>query len=229
LVTSRHADPEQLARVGVMSAEPNGWVSYLLSLASDVATLIHAADLPDSLVRRLRNREQFQGARYEIAVSAIFARLDCAIRFLDEDETLHGIKHVEFEATHRPTGQTIAVEAKCRHRAGVLNERGGPAEDPLRGNIRAVRRLFTQATSKVPEDKPYFIFLDVNAPTTPEIEKRWHEQIQAWMGRRAARRAVARRRFQAGVSGGGLGGASTGVSGGAVPLRERPGKARNAA
>jgi hypothetical protein len=36
------------------------------------------------------------------------------------------VKHVEFEATHRPTGQTFAVEAKSRHRAGVLNHPGTP-------------------------------------------------------------------------------------------------------
>jgi hypothetical protein len=48
---------------------------------------------------------QFQGARYEIAIAAVFARLDCEIRFLDQDEELHGKKHVEFVATRPQLGR----------------------------------------------------------------------------------------------------------------------------
>jgi hypothetical protein len=89
-------------------------------------------------MKRLRDRDQFQGARYEIAIAAIFARLDCEIRFIDEDETLRGKKRVELVATHRPSGQSIAVEAKSRHRAGVINVEGErDNEDPLRGDARA--------------------------------------------------------------------------------------------
>lgn len=47
----RTVDPQLLTRDGVVSAEMNGWVKYLLSFAWDVATLIHAADLPEALVR----------------------------------------------------------------------------------------------------------------------------------------------------------------------------------
>ena len=133
-----HTDPEELAREGQVSAEPNGWVRYLISLAWDVATLIHAGEPPDELIDRLRDRDNFQGARYELAIAAIFARLDCSIRWLDADPALRTVKHVEFEATHRPTGQTFAVEAKSRHRAGVLNQPGdaGPRRSAARRRAR---------------------------------------------------------------------------------------------
>ena len=179
-----NADFGELARRGHYSAEPNGWVRYLISLAWDVATLIHASNLPDQLVDRLRDPVQFQGARYEVAIAAIFARLDCSIRFLDEDEDLRDQKHVEFEAMHRPTGQAIAVEAKSRHRPGVLHQPGDrQTDDPLRSDARMVRRLFTKAVEKAPSGVPYFIFIDINAPLDGEIDERWREETQAWVGR----------------------------------------------
>lgn len=183
---AQNADPEALARDGVQSAQPSGWAQYLLSLAWDMATVIHASNLPESLVGRLRDPQAFQGARYEVAVAAVFARLDCEIRFLDDDEELRTQKHVEFLATHRPTGQEIAVEAKSRHRRGVLNFPGEQPEDIFSGDPRAIRTLFVKALEKAPSEIPYLIFIDVNAPiersdsgpTTP-----WQDGIQRWMNR----------------------------------------------
>jgi hypothetical protein len=172
-----------------VSAEPNGWVRYLLSLAWDVATLIHAGEPPAELIDRLRDRDNYQGARYELAIAAIFARLDCSIRWLDADPALRMVKHVEFEATHRPTGQTFAVEAKSRHRAGVINHPGTPdPDDPLRADSRAVRRLFLNAVEKAPDHQPFFIFLDI-APS--EADGDWQADVQRWMNRLPAPTAQA--------------------------------------
>lgn len=174
---------------GVWSAQPNGWAQYLRSLAWDIATLIHACpgELPDRLVDRLRNNVEYQSARYEIAVAALFARLDCEIEFLDEDDALRGKRRVEFVATHRPSRQQVAVEAKSRRRSGVLNEPGEFDEsDALRGDARAVRRLFVQALRKDVADMPYFVFIDVNAPAEPDardFDRRWQQDVQRWMGR----------------------------------------------
>jgi hypothetical protein len=185
--TKANLDPQTLEREGVLSGTPNGWVQYFLSLAWDVVSLIHASNLPDHLVARLRDPHEFQGARYEIAIAAIFARLDCEIRFLDEDEQLRGKKHVEFIARHRPTGQEIAVETKSRRREGVLNEPGEPdPDDPLHGDPRAVRRRFMEALEQAPEGMPFMVFIDINAPLEPEaavLEKEWIEDIRRWMDR----------------------------------------------
>lgn len=182
--------PENQQDEGRWAVQPNGYVLYLLSLAWDVASLIHASNLPDMLVDRLRDPVAYQGARYEIGVAALFARLDCEIRFLDEDEELSGQKHAEFVATHRPTGQQIAVEAKSRHRAGLINQPGeADFDDPLRGDARAIRSLYKQAVEKAPKDVPFVIFIDVNAPLEPGAEgldKQWMQDIKRWMGRMPA-------------------------------------------
>lgn len=179
--------PENEQGDGRWAAEPNGFVLYLLSLAWDVASLVNASNLPDALVARLRDPVAHQGARSEIAVAAVFARLDCEIRFLDEEEELRGKKHVEFVATHRPTGQEIAVEAKSRHRAGVIHQPGDAnPDDPLRGDARRIRGLYMAAVEKAPEDLPFIIFIDINAPLEPEAEgldKQWMQNIKNWMGR----------------------------------------------
>jgi hypothetical protein len=179
--------PENQQDESRWAAEPNGYVLHLLSLAWDVASLIHASNLPAALANRLRDARPYQGARYEIGVAALFARLDCEIRFLDEDEELRGQKHVEFVATHRPTGQQIAVEAKSRHREGVLNQPGEPdPDDPLQGDARAIRSLYKQAVEKAPGNLPFVVFIDVNAPLEPEAEgldKQWMQDIRRWMER----------------------------------------------
>jgi hypothetical protein len=46
----------------------------------DVYTLRRVGSLPESLITRLKSDDQFQGARYEIAVAAVFADYDAPSR-----------------------------------------------------------------------------------------------------------------------------------------------------
>jgi hypothetical protein len=112
------------------------------------------------------------------------AALPCEKQHSRED--LRSVKHVEFEATHRPSGQTFAVEAKSRHRGGIIHQPGDPREDPLHGDARSIRRLFTEALAKAPSDMAYLIFLDVNAPHTPDVDARWQSDVKSWMNRMPA-------------------------------------------
>ncbi|NQT81040.1 MAG: hypothetical protein HQ555_11705 [Candidatus Aminicenantes bacterium] len=59
---------------GGWKAIPSGDVQALLTLAHDIYSLQHTNFLPRFLVERIRDPLAFQGARYEIIVSAIFAR-----------------------------------------------------------------------------------------------------------------------------------------------------------
>lgn len=156
----------------IWAAQPDGWSRSLISIAFDVATLLHAQDLPEHLLNRLKNRNEFQGARYEIALAAIFARLGCEIKFLDEETQLE--KHPEFIASHKRLDISIAVEAKSKHRSGVLHFPGEPDEiKQLKGKVI---KLFHQALEKETNGLPYFIFIDVNSPLTPGTnvqEKSW--------------------------------------------------------
>jgi hypothetical protein len=135
-------------------AIPNGWSRSLLSLAFDVATLQHIQKFPEGLLKRLKNKDQYQGARYEIAIAAIFARLDCEIHFLDDQEK--SARHCEFIATHRPSTTEIAVESKSRHRPGVIHMPGTSEEENLlKGDVG---RLLKEALDQNPGDRPFIIF-----------------------------------------------------------------------
>jgi hypothetical protein len=186
--TTRMSRLQEPDAAGLWSVAPNGWAQYLRSVAWDVASLLHATArrFPEPLLARLRDPAAFQGARYELAVAALFARLDCAIEFLD-DAKLRDRKHAEFIATHRPSGQEFAVEAKSRHREGVINQPGEfCGNDPLRGDRRMVRTLFKKALEKDVGGLPYFIFIDINAPAeplVPGLEPAWQSGIRAWMDR----------------------------------------------
>ena len=80
-----------------------------------------------------------------------------------EDESDISRKHTEFLATHH-SGIRIAVEAKSRHRDGVLGYKAPPrrsSQDQL--STVSVEGLIRKALTKNP-DAPYFIFIDVNLP-----------------------------------------------------------------
>jgi hypothetical protein len=162
----------------VWGAKPDGYSKSLLLLAFDVCSLIHKHKLPLSLLERLKSHDQYQGARYEIAIAAIFARLDCDIQFTDENSKS---KHCEFIATHRATGSSLAVEAKSKHRSGVLHQIGflSPLEKLL--SARLIRRLFNDALEQNPKDVPFAVFIDVNSPITPSIlidDKPWVKDVK---------------------------------------------------
>jgi hypothetical protein len=80
-----------------------------------------------------------------------------------EDETDATRKHPEFVATHEATGQKIAVEAKSRHRAGVLDYVGGDDRDT--STRLDVARLVNEAIKKN-DQHPLVVFVDVNLRPT---------------------------------------------------------------
>jgi SEC-C motif len=186
--TERVAREEKRGPDGLWSAAPSGSAQYLISVAWDLAVLLQASSgpLPARLPERLRDARAFQGARYELAIAGLFAKLDCAIEFLDDGKQSDK-KHGEFIATHRPSGQRFAVEAKSRHREGVINQPGEfNAEEPLRGDRRGVRRLLRDAMEKDPGGLPLLVFLDINTPVedpVPGVEPKWQSEIQALAGR----------------------------------------------
>lgn len=84
----------------VSAANINGPALAWFLLAYDVWVLSHYR-LLSSLLNRLRDKKQFQGARYEITTYAHFVRAGFSIE--PEDETDNRSKHVEFiaESAHR--------------------------------------------------------------------------------------------------------------------------------
>jgi hypothetical protein len=123
----------------------------------DLYTVDDNALLDAELLARLKHRDQFQGALHELFVQATCLRAGFHIIRENQGDRLR--RHDEFVAVHKTTGQHILVEAKSRHRAGVMGRTGEQDEKP---DIR-FRRLINDAIAKDP-DNPLAIFVDTNLP-----------------------------------------------------------------
>lgn len=135
---SKTATPEE---GGIVSAVPDGLMMALVLLAYDLYVLRDHGKLQEEVVERLRHRDQFYGARYELFVAATFIRAGFDFAYEDESDTK--VKHAEFVAKHRESGLTIAVEAKARRRVMKV-----PFDV---ASIRAgVRELLVNAAEKSP-------------------------------------------------------------------------------
>jgi hypothetical protein len=177
----KHDSPDRDTSVP-LKAPMTGGAKALLVLADDVLQLAQALDTPSRVSERLGDMHEFQGARYEILVASLFARCGFQIGFIDDATK----RNPEFIASKG--SEKIAVEAKSRHRAGVLHERGAftdeaPAE---------IKRLYESAVGQNPGGMPFVVFIDVNLPLTPQIlinEKKWlKEAKQAFDYRRQEER-----------------------------------------
>lgn len=153
----------------------SGYAQSLLQFAYDMYVLQVVNKLSEELIHRLRDRRQFQGARYEVGVASMFARAGFEIEFCQPE---HGKMICEFIAHHK-SGLNIAVEAKSRHRPGVLHEKGEPSQE-VKGDIK---KLYERAREKKPE-MPFVIFIDANLPPMPGVpwEKLpWLEDVKEVM------------------------------------------------
>ena len=112
--------PENHQSGQVFEGPASGEAMAVMSLADDIYRLRLIRELPADLVKRLRSWDGFQGARYEIGIAATFVRGGFTMKWLFEKSR----KHNEFEARHKHTGETMVVEAKSRHRSGILHQVG---------------------------------------------------------------------------------------------------------
>jgi hypothetical protein len=163
------------------AAPPDGWTKSLLALAIDVYSLLHRGELPRRLANRLLNADQYQGARYEIAIAGLFTRIGCKVAFLDRSTSDPQATHCEFIATHIASGVEVGVEVKSRHRRGVQGRPGTPADvAAVRGDIAPV---VDDALTQAPDGKPFIVFVDANAPmdvATGE-PRPWVEDIEGYL------------------------------------------------
>lgn len=129
----------------------------LNTLAHDLITLDLISSRPDSLIVRLKRRNDYQGVRYEIAIAASLARAGFQIEWLDKEQ-----KSAELLATHDVTGETFAVEAKSRHRGGVFSS---GLQTSTVANLKAdIATLYKGACRKQTQGHPLAIFIDAQIP-----------------------------------------------------------------
>ena len=168
-----------------------GHLKSLIVLADDLVQLAHALTTPKKVLDRLRNFREFQGARYEVAAASLIARCGFKIDFIDDSSR----PQPEFIARSEKLSETIAVEAKSRHRGGVIHEPGEPdqvGKVSSKGERRSLNRLFRDALSKAPDDVPFVIFIDVNrlaTPIAPYFEKESMHNITELLRRWTTKRS----------------------------------------
>lgn len=156
----------------IFSAAWNGGTAGFLTFAHDLCTLADNAELQKVLLKRLRDPRSYQGARHELFAAATMVRAGFELAF--ENERDGSTKHPEFIATLKSTGVRVAVEAKSRHRPGVL---GQPGTVNTTGRRAEAKGLFLRALVKEPQ-MPFAIFLDVNLPPAPSIGP---ARLPAWL------------------------------------------------
>jgi hypothetical protein len=150
---------------GTYRTSANGSMLSWYRLAYDLYLIKHNAGLQEKILHRIRNKQQFQGVRFELCATASMIVAGFDIKYEDETDTTR--KHAEFLATD-PSGLKIAVEAKSRHRDGVLEYKAPPKRSGHTQTPKvAVEGLIRNALAKEP-DYPYFIFIDVNLPYSEE-------------------------------------------------------------
>jgi uncharacterized protein YchJ len=150
-----------------------------LSLAYDLYTLEHHALLREKLVKRLKVKDQFQGARYETSVAAAFVRAGFDVELEDESDSAES--HCEFTATHKQAGSKYSVEAKSRHRPGFLGQPGKP--QPVEEIEADVYRLLQRALTKKAEHERV-VFIDVNVPPhAGDIFEGWGDAVASQLKR----------------------------------------------
>ncbi len=143
---------------GLFVANPNGSTAAYLLFSYDLFTVLNNNINVGYLIERLKDKLQFQGARYELFCLA--ACLRGGFKILLENEKDYSKKHVEFKIVDEESNTTFSVEAKSKHRFGVLGQPGKIVpDDELRvGNIT---QLINNAVSK-DDNHPLIIFLEFN-------------------------------------------------------------------
>lgn len=173
-LAERQKVPPAAIHGAVREVEHTGSTLALLTLAYDVYSTYHCAELPEPLIKRLKQPAQFQGAKYEIAVAGLFARAGFTIGWIDDSSR----KRSEFLATHKTTGERILVEAKSRHRPGVLTRPGSVDLTTMKADLG---RLLKAALEKETDGLAYAIYLDANLPMTETDDPRtrtWVKDVE---------------------------------------------------
>lgn len=156
----RHVATQQKQADGSVPLVHDGFGAAFMTFAYDMYIVEHNNRLDEVLLGRLKNKEQFQGARHELFAEATCLRAGFTIE--REDEKDKSRKHAEFVATHERTGTKFSVEAKSKHRAGVLGMPGVPVpHDRVSLNFG---QLINNALAKTPP-YPLVIFIDTNLPS----------------------------------------------------------------
>jgi hypothetical protein len=156
-------------------------VACYLGLAYSLYLLDHNVELQDRLVRRLKNRGNFQGAYYELVIANALIRAGFTLTL--EDETDEAVKHCEFAAVSNRSGKKYWVEAKMRAVAGLLGKTGSDGTldtDPL---SRLIPHLNGALQKPAADERLIFIDLNAGPDSWKGGKPHWHDKVIARLER----------------------------------------------
>lgn len=153
----------------ITSAPMTTAIAAYLKLSYDLFTIAHNAEVSRRLLGRLRHRDQFDGAYYEVCVAAALIRAGFELSFENEDD--RSTTHCEFSAMHAKSNAMYSVEAK--HRA--------PPDGPGSGgdDFKLARRLTKALKKKARHTR--IVFVDMNVPMLTEgdtIPEHLHRELK---------------------------------------------------
>lgn len=157
----------------IHSFHPDGNGQALLTLADDVYQLAHIMKTPDKpILKRLRDRRSFQGARYEIFAASVLARCGYEVDFIEEKTK----KAPDILAVSSDGTWSVMAEAKSRHRSEIPTHIANPeSAQELQADVR---RLIREAMQQNPGNMPFLIFVDVNLPFSPNRPPAWEKEVR---------------------------------------------------
>lgn len=135
---------------------PNGKAMSLLHLSYDIFSIDNIGELSDRIINRLKNKQNFNGARYELFIFSTLIRAGFDLDYCDEVSGENG-SVTECIATHRETSQKIYIEGKTRNVKNVLGSNEGKSK-----KIRLYDKLSDAVKKDV--DGVYIVFIDLNIP-----------------------------------------------------------------
>ena len=155
---------------GLFSGIVTGSAKAYLSIAYDLYALEHLSALHPTMLERLKNADQFQGARYELYVIATLLRAGFEVGL--EDERDGSRTHTELTAFHKKHDCKFSVEAKTCGRPGLLGKEG-ERQKPDEAKANIYRQLQRALLKDAEHDR--IIFIDVNMPPDDKevFDKDW--------------------------------------------------------
>lgn len=147
-VEHRERTPADAA--GIVEVTDDGASVEFVLVAYDLYVVRHHMLFNRRILSRLRDRQQYHGARIELAAAATFLRAGFTLEM--ENEKDGSKKHPEFIAVEPSTGFRVAVEAKRRHRS----------EHDV-GIRLGIDQLVRSAVEKVGTEA-FALYLELNAP-----------------------------------------------------------------
>lgn len=175
----------QEANQPLQFAWANAALHAFIHFSWDLFTVADNAHIQAALIARLKKKDLYQGARYELFVAASLIRGGFTIAF--EDESDISTTHCEFAATSRDTQKAFSVEAKSRHRTSS-------APGQKTGAYRLLQKALQKAASH-----ERIVFIDVNQPLGAASfpNQPWHQDVMGMVSLMEEQQDPARRWPQA--------------------------------